>query len=72
MVVSSSAENICLKSTDAGHENNLFFLEKRESIYQCFIKYNMAVLKNTTDTSVYTLRGDYFKEKEDLDVVLPS
>lgn len=28
MVVSSSAENICLKSTDAGHENNLFFLEK--------------------------------------------
>lgn len=32
----------------------------------------MAVLKNTTDTSVYTLRGDYFKEKEDLDVVLPS
>lgn len=28
MVVSSFAENICLKSTDAGHENNLFFLEK--------------------------------------------
>lgn len=73
MVVSQSAENICLKITDTVHENNLFFLEKEEeSIYQCFIEYTMAVPKNTTDTSVFNLRGDYFKEKEDLDVVLSS
>ena len=35
MFVSLSAENICLKITDADHENNLFFLKKEEeSIYQ--------------------------------------